>query len=695
MGLDQGGGVDGHQRRHTSSVSAADADAARKDTEPQRTGSIHEGIVPMEGIETDTSGVNSPRADSQDMATQSMSSSANTTTVSTPVAQSSSLSSSPSETKSRRSDLSHAARAERTSTRPSKPATQSASSSRRTNGTRATGGSSSVGNDLPIGPPITKATLSDLDVVRIVQNSKLRHDINFDPDLHFRPNVLGDKGKTKQERSQAFWRTLTEQLGMFVDENRRPEFINRYAHSDEWCLPVLLRTIKDIVETLVPKRDRDLMDEAFNVELLMQQFYKGVLDLERLAEWLAGVLKTHCAPMRDDEVNNMVARFRVGSREGNLEQLVMGMRELLSVLEHMKLDVANHQIRCLRPALIQETIHYEQRNFSKKIATRRLDIARSRRWYRRAQQQYAQEPAEGFGDMSVFFRAVARLVRPSRARGEDAILPETFIHDNDRLLRMRSDVLDAVNIDVCMRLYENLVGVAKTAAYIPTDMDNNRSSVSSVNSTGSMDGNGFSYLPFHNTGSRPSSLAMSSDGQSPRSSLGVFTPASTPPQTPFVSEREAKMKADNLYSSLVAILQSTSTNMDQAKRWAEAAPLMAVEIFRFADAPSSMLPVVESRLSEVLSNPHEDLFLEVEAEYHRRLLEDLSNRVREYKGLNGMSLYTAASEKRIPLGSNMPRDFYECLRDGAEIGVSDLAMRLAHVGILHWRVWADLAYLSD
>merc|ERR1712000_681400 len=308
-----------------------------------------------------------------------------------------------------------------------------------------------------------------------------------------------------------------------------------------------------------------------------------------------------------DEVNNMVARFRVGSREGNLEQLVMGMRELLSVLEHMKLDVANHQIRC------------EQRNFSKKIAPRRLDIARSRRWYRRAQQQYAQEPAEGFGDMSVFFRAVARLVRPSRARGEDAILPETFIHDNDRLLRMRSDVLDAVNIDVCMRLYENLVGVAKTAAYIPTDMDNNRSSVSSVNSTGSMDGNGFSYLPFHNTGSRPSSLAMSSDGQSPRSSLGVFTPASTPPQTPFVSEREAKMKADNLYSSLVAILQSTSTNMDQAKRWAEAAPLMAVEIFRFADAPSSMLPVVESRLSEVLSNPHEDLFLEVEAEYHRRL----------------------------------------------------------------------------
>ena len=37
-------------------------------------------------------------------------------------------------------------------------------------------------------PPVTKKTLSELDVNKIVHNPKLRHDINFDPDLHFRPN---------------------------------------------------------------------------------------------------------------------------------------------------------------------------------------------------------------------------------------------------------------------------------------------------------------------------------------------------------------------------------------------------------------------------------------------------------------------------------------------------------------------------
>ena len=37
---------------------------------------------------------------------------------------------------------------------------------------------------LSLDPPITKHTLSELDVTKIIHNPKLRHDINFDPDLH-------------------------------------------------------------------------------------------------------------------------------------------------------------------------------------------------------------------------------------------------------------------------------------------------------------------------------------------------------------------------------------------------------------------------------------------------------------------------------------------------------------------------------
>ncbi|KAG9249399.1 T-complex protein 11 [Emericellopsis atlantica] len=559
MGLDQGRCPgDRHSKRHTPSASTTDADAASQNTEPQRIGSVHEETVPLKGVETDTSGVNFPRANSDDVANPSMSSSASTAAVSTPVFQSSRLNSSPSKTKPIGAGSSHTLQAERISTESSNSGARPAEIKESNNAKRSTG-RSILRISFLIGPPITKATLSDLDVARIIRNAKLRHDINFDPDLHFRPNILGDRGKTKQEHSRAFWRTLTEQLNMFVDENRRSEFMERYAHSDEWCLPLLLQTIKEIVETLVPGQDRSLMEEALNVNLLMQQFYKGMLNLEGMAEWLSGVLKTHCAPMRDGEVNNMLARFRIGSREGNVEQLVMGMCELLSVLEHMKLDLANHYLRWMRPAFITETVHYEQRRVSKEIATCRLDIGRSKLWYRRAQLKYAHESTKGFGDMSIFFRAVARLVRPSRAQEEDAIPPETFHYDKDRLLRIRNDVLDAVNIVICMRVYEHVLRI--------------------------------------------------------------------------LGKRQGETETNNLYVSLVAILQSTSATIDQAKRWAEAVPHMAVEIFRHAKAPSYMLAMVESALGEVLSNPHDELFVDVEADYHRRLLKDLCNRVREYNGM--------------------------------------------------------------
>lgn len=43
-------------------------------------------------------------------------------------------------------------------------------------------------------PPVTKATMSELDVSKIIHNPKLRHDVNFDPELHFPPDVDGERG---------------------------------------------------------------------------------------------------------------------------------------------------------------------------------------------------------------------------------------------------------------------------------------------------------------------------------------------------------------------------------------------------------------------------------------------------------------------------------------------------------------------
>ena len=79
------------------------------------------------------------------------------------------------------------------------------------------------------------------------------------------------------------------------------------------------------------------MEETFNVDLLMQQFRKGVADLVRLALWLSQLLKQHCAPMRDNWVDKMATQLINGDKNCDVDLLVTGIQNLLAVLEAMKL----------------------------------------------------------------------------------------------------------------------------------------------------------------------------------------------------------------------------------------------------------------------------------------------------------------------------------------------------------------------
>ncbi|KAI7092787.1 hypothetical protein KC324_g21944, partial [Hortaea werneckii] len=54
-------------------------------------------------------------------------------------------------------------------------------------------------------PPITAESLAELDMHRIINNPKLRHDVNFDRDLHFRPNLDGSKGRQKVKSAEQYW----------------------------------------------------------------------------------------------------------------------------------------------------------------------------------------------------------------------------------------------------------------------------------------------------------------------------------------------------------------------------------------------------------------------------------------------------------------------------------------------------------
>lgn len=552
----------------------------------------------------------------------------------------------------------------------------------------------------PLEPPVTKATLSELDVTKIIHNPKLRHDINFDPELHFRPNLDGEKGRRKQEKANQFWTTLRDQLILFVVD--RDTFRQQNPTGDDWCLPILLRAVKDIIQTLVPQRDRDFLNEGFNVELLMQQFNRGIADLEKVASWLSGVLKLHCAPMRDEWVDDMYSELSNGNRNNDMDELVKGMRSLLSVLEAMKLDVANHQIRCLRPMLIEDTVHFEQRFFYKKIQGNKLDVSGARRWYSEAVRSYSGKPhhTRVFGETAHFFEAMSKLILPSTAK---ETIPNTFLFDEERIVKLRSDMLDAINLEVCMRLYDDLERVSRvhsvtTSFPAPTSvpayvMDEDTPTHSNRNS------GDFSFI--NTPSSRPSSLALSACGSadsSPRSSgyivLQPLTPADNPEST--------AAKANTVYDSLVALLNTAPQNQRPHQRWQGLVPSIAIQIFRFTNAPQDFLPRFEAKLAQHLAEMNSDLYQAVEAHFHSKVMAELSRRVQEFKELSGVALFSVATGGRLG-GATSGRSWEDgCEMEGLESGpeatqdnaVDDMAVRLAHLGLLHWRVWSEMAYLG-
>jgi hypothetical protein len=543
----------------------------------------------------------------------------------------------------------------------------------------------------PLEPPITKATLSELDVNKIVHNPKLRHDINYDPELHFRPNLDGEKGRKKQEKANLFYNVLTHELMRFVSNPE--EFYRCHSNDLDWSLPRLLRAVKEILETLVPQRDKDMLDLGLNVELFMQQFYKGIADLEKLASWLANILKLHCAPMRDDWVDEMYKELSRGNRDQDIPMLVQGMRSLLGVLEVMKLDVANHQIRCLRPVLIENTVDFEQRFFLKKIHGGRLNIDGARTWYQNAKANWeasskVQEMrglyTQAFGDTAVFFDAVTKLILPStpvEAPNSNAC-PNTFMFDEERIMRLRSDMYDTICLEICMRQFEEF---SKLEDMSSLDMHIN-----------------FNAAQF----SRPSSYA-GSDSDSSTSASSTCTSSArssgylgTAKMGDEGFVRDARRRARELYSSLLALLHTAPSTSRASYRWKELASPVALQILRYVDTPYISLEVLEKALLRKFTDIQCETFQEVETYFHQRLFQELTKRVMEFKSLPSVGLFSVSTGRGVPgsvlmqstrpqEGSN-PNGARREARD--EGGIEDMATRLAHLGMLHWRVWAPIAY---
>jgi hypothetical protein len=188
--------------------------------------------------------------------------------------------------------------------------------------------------------PITKQSLSELDIGSIINNSKLRHDVNFDRELHFRPNMDGERGRRKRDAQDLYWRAIAVELKLIFHVLRAPlEDIDKPALIEQCSLRLLqmFETIKEILKNLVPDRDQSDVDDHLDTAMLMQEISRGVCNFVSIASWMAQLLKRHCAPMRDEMVDRIVEKIE----QETPDSITAGLADLFNVLEAMKLVRAN------------------------------------------------------------------------------------------------------------------------------------------------------------------------------------------------------------------------------------------------------------------------------------------------------------------------------------------------------------------
>ncbi|CAI7564847.1 unnamed protein product [Penicillium glandicola] len=524
-------------------------------------------------------------------------------------------------------------------------------------------------------PPVTKKTLSELDLPCIMSNINLRMDANFDRDLHFKPDLDGEKGQRKRKEAADYWDSLAAEIAIYSFHAATADTTTEEVESGDGTrrtfdprLPALFETLQDVIKTLVPERDHPTIMQNLEVPLLMQQIRKGVLDMVTLAKWLAKLLKTHCAPMRDEWADSMVEQIEKGSKSQDPREIVNGLRTLFSILEAMKLDVANHQIRAFRVLLIEDTVPFLQEYFQGKISRGSFQVEPARHWYISVREQARQEDANAEAQKTTATPETEDTLKPLEAlfRGISSQLlqfapptdfPETFLFDSERLWQLRSTIQNLINLDIAWYIFESYIN--KHKRYLSTPEE--------------------TYSTF-----RSRIWSLMEDGMD--------------------LENRIAGNPDN---------NDDDPDHRGGKRWTQNMRCIALEIARFACAALQLDPVVadeviapiEEALEWHLSNESE-LFVFFQNSMRAKVLAATLAAARRYLPLSPLAI---CESQRAPLsaalGPATPQTGTASATGSANASslpltpqqsdIERIGMRLAHMGVLHFRVWAPLLYLRD
>ncbi|XP_037378396.1 T-complex protein 11-like protein 1 isoform X1 [Talpa occidentalis] len=293
--------------------------------------------------------------------------------------------------------------------------------------------SGSPSTQRPHSSPPQFVTVEELvETVKGVTNMALAHEIVVNGDFRIKPVELPEDSLEKRVKDivhKAFWDCLSVQLS---------EDPPTYDHA--------IKLVGEIKETLLSfllpghTRLRNQITEVLDLDLIKQEAENGALDISKLAEFITGMMGTLCAPARDEEVKKLK----------DIKEIVPLFRAIFSVLDLMKVDMANFAVSSIRPHLMQQSVDYERTKFQELLEKQPNSLDFVTQWLEEAaddlmNQKYknslpAGEGAAGSGDaprtnpVAVQNYAYLKLLRWDHLRRP---FPETVLMDQSRFQELQ------------------------------------------------------------------------------------------------------------------------------------------------------------------------------------------------------------------------------------------------------------------
>ncbi|XP_061773381.1 T-complex protein 11-like protein 1 isoform X2 [Nerophis ophidion] len=194
-------------------------------------------------------------------------------------------------------------------------------------------------------PPRFVSAEELMETAKGVNNMALAHEILVNQTFQVKPSEFPEgslERRVKEIMHKAFWDCLEAQLK--EDPPRYMQAIKLLAEMKETLLSFLLPDHGHL---------RSRIEEVLDLALIQQQAEKGALDIGSLSKFIIEMMGSLCAPCRDEEISKLK----------EITDFVPLLKAIFSLLDLMKLDMANFAVNSIRPHLMQQSVEYERNKF--------------------------------------------------------------------------------------------------------------------------------------------------------------------------------------------------------------------------------------------------------------------------------------------------------------------------------------------